>query len=340
MQKGCHLFAARAWPGRARGATHDVAHAARRRSFNAGVTLMEVVVVLSVMAMLAALLLPAVQRARETARAAHCRNNLKQVALACDQFEIANRVYPPGQMFGPFGRGPNSTAWSFLARILPQVDQGTLYSQGGVPGKTLRDSGIAQAMIPLFLCPSDPSSWTGPRFDAGNMVEDDYPVGQTNYKGVSGANWGADESQNLPPGETGTLWQNIGTNGSYDGLDHGDGMFYRTDYLIKRARYQVTDGLSNTFMLGEDVPKYDIYCSWPYANNAYSTCAIPPNVKNQPDPRFWPNVQSFRSEHVGGLNFAFGDCSVRFINDQISLAVYRALSTIAGHEPVTADVAR
>lgn len=235
-------------------------------------------------------------------------------------------------MFGPHGYGPDSTAWSFLARILPYIEQNNLYDQGEIPGKTLAESGVADRTIPLFLCPSDSTRGDGPRRDAGNMLEHDFAVGQTNYKGVSGANWGADESQGWECADSGTDWCNEGTHGSYDGLGRGDGLFYRSDYRVKPRQADVKDGLSNTFMIGEALPAKDIYTSWPYANNAYATCAIPPNKDDEGDPTFWPNNQSFRSDHPGGLHFAFADGSARFINESIDLQLYRGLATTSGRE--------
>jgi len=186
--------------------------------------------------------------------------------------------------------------------------------------------------IGLFLCPSDDSSWSGPRSDAGNLIG--FPVGQTNYKGVAGANWG-DDLLGIGPNIS-TDWRNPGTNGSFDGHSRGDGIFYRMDYLRLLRLTQITDGTSNTFMIGEDIPALDLYCSWPYSNNANGTCAIPPNVRGpngQPyPPANWENAESFRSRHPGGVQFALADGGVRFISDGISLPTYRALATIRGGE--------
>lgn len=306
-----------------------------RLRLRTGFTLLEVLVVIGVIALLMSLLLPAIQNAREAARRTQCKSNLRQMALGLESFETTHTHYPTSQLFDPHGIGPFGTTWSFLAKILPYIEQSSLYNEGNVPLSSLVDSGIAADSIPLFLCPTDPSSDDGPRLDAGNMVEHGFPVGRTNYKGVCGANWGADETQGWGPDDSGTRWPNIGTNGSFDGLNYGDGFFSRVDWKRPRRHADVQDGLSNTFMLGEALPDFDVYCSWPYANNVHSTCAIPPNMMDVNDPYDWPNAQSFRSRHPGGLHFAFGDGSVKFISEAIDLDLYRSLATIDGQEPVT-----
>ena len=251
----------------------------------------------------------------------HCQSNLHQLGVAVTGYIAAHQAFPPGQCGGQTGFGADAAAWSWLAQILPYIEENNLYQEGGVSYKTLRKSGIMDTQIPLFLCPSDPLSCRGPRTDAGNLVG--VAVGQTNYKGVSGANWGADASQKLT--NIDTLWSNPGKNGSADGLNEGDGILWRCDGSTHLSPVNVTDGMSHTFLIGEDVPSKDTWCSWPYANNAYSTCAIPPNFTFT-DPNWWPNTQSFRSNHAGGVNFAFGDGSVQFIRDSIALGTYLGAS--------------
>lgn len=299
-----------------------------------GFSLLELIVTMAVLATLVAIFLPAVQRSRETSRRLTCTNHLRQVALAAESFETTHNHYPPGRLFGEYGIGPDSKAWSVLAQLLPFLDESALFQAGDIPNKTLRESGIADRVVSVFLCPSDPGSQR-PRFDAGNMLEHHFAVGPTNYKAVCGANWGADETQGWGPDESGTRWASPGTNGSYDGLNHGDGMLYRVDAPHPRKKRDVTDGLSQTLLFGEAVPEFDVYCSWPYTNNVYSTCAIPPNQMQDIDPQDWPNAQGFRSLHPGGLNFACGDGSVHFVNASIDLALYRSLATVAGREPAT-----
>jgi prepilin-type processing-associated H-X9-DG protein len=157
-------------------------------------------------------------------------------------------------------------------------------------------------------------------------------VGQTNYKGVAGDNWAWGNYPFTPAG------------GNADALDAGDGFFYRRDLVRKLTLPQIQDGTSNTFMIGEDCPENNIHCAWPYSNTATGTCAIPPNIGRLPfiepagvdvTPGNWPNVYSFRSKHSGGLNFAMGDGSVRYISQSIDLVAYRAAASTNGGETVS-----
>jgi len=279
-------------------------------------TIVEVLVVITIIGVLMALVLPAVQAARETARRSGCAGNIKQLALGCHLFHNAEGRVPPGQCGGEFKFGADSRCWSWLARILPHVEQESLYRHGGIPNSTFRQSTAPPRQISLFLCPSDSFSHTGPRTDAGNFAEIQMPLGQTNYKAVCGANWGSDETQNLEYIET--LWRNRGTNGSYDGQAHGDGIMWRNDIKYRLSFAKVKDGLSYTFLVGEDLPERNKFCSWPYSTHAYGTCAIPPNFTYS-DPNRWENTLSFRSAHPGGLNFALADGSTHFVSDKIEL---------------------
>jgi prepilin-type N-terminal cleavage/methylation domain-containing protein/prepilin-type processing-associated H-X9-DG protein len=296
-----------------------------------GMTLIEMLVVIAIIGVLIALLVPAVQKVREAANRAQCGNNLHQVALGVHQFHDAQHQLPTNRWYGRALSGPTQPNWSWLSKILPYIEQDNIYRTGNVPTATLLQSGVMADQITLFLCPSDDSSWNGPRSDAGNLIG--VPVGQTNYKGVAGANWGDDL---LGIGANfSTDWRNAGTNGSFDGHSNGDGIFYRMNFLRPLRLTQITDGTSNTFMIGEDLPALDIYCSWPYSNNANGTCAIPPNVERRGrpyPPANWENCESFRSWHPGGVQFAMADGSARFISDGIDLDIYRALATIRGGE--------
>jgi len=297
-----------------------------------GLTLIELLVAIFIIGILVAILLPAVQAAREAARQATCKSNEKQLVLACLSHESVTRRFPIGRFASPADKdsGPDAPSWSWLADLLPFVEQGALHAKGGVPTKTHRASGIAYAEPPLFYCPSDPFSRSGPLDDRPGMLG--LPIGLTNYQAISGANWGGDASQSKS--HIKTMWRNKGTNGSYDGLENGDGMMHRSDYRRPRTTADIRDGLSNTFVLGEALPAANDRISWPYANHAYATCAIPPNKASAAEPTDWQNGAGLHSEHSGGVHVACVDGSVRFVNNDIDLAVYRALATIAGGEAV------
>jgi prepilin-type N-terminal cleavage/methylation domain-containing protein/prepilin-type processing-associated H-X9-DG protein len=306
-----------------------------------GFTLIELLVVIGIITLVMGIAIPAVQRVREAANRVICANQLRQLTMACHMYR-GGRELPAGQV-GPytpvagqpnFGWGPNSYGWSFLARLLPYLEEDNLYQQGGIPNKTLAQSGIADRHVRIFICPSDGADKVKPRTDAGNVFG--FPVGHTSYKGVSGANWGYDKGEGKP---VPTDWPNQGTNGSFDGLIEGDGLLCRNDYQRRPRLTDAMDGMSNTFMLGEDVPAKNRWLSWPYANNGYGTCAIPPNVKKpgggEYDPIDWANTWSFRSRHPGGLQFGFADGGVRFVRNDISLSIYRSLATTRGGEAVS-----
>jgi len=239
----------------------------RRRGF----TLVELLTVIAIIGVLLSLLLPAIQSAREAARRANCRNNLRQVALALTHYYDANKQFPPGKFLTKKDIGVNGKAWSWLAEVLPFIEEAPLHKQGRVGRVTLAESGILDRQISVYLCPSDPDT-REPKSDAGDL--DGSTVGQTNYQAVSGANWGADASQKSD--DIGTDWRNPGKNGSFDRLDRGDGILIRSNANSPRKLRQVTDGTSKTFLIDECVPAKNRYASWPYANNAYATCAIPP----------------------------------------------------------------
>jgi prepilin-type processing-associated H-X9-DG protein len=122
----------------------------------------------------------------------------------------------------------------------------------------------------------------------------------------------------------------------HSGVLNGNGFFFRTDYLRIHSFAIVTDGLSNTFMVGEDIPSLCTHNAWAYANGAVGTCGIGPNAKTTANQWYpttdWQNNYSFRSRHSNGLQFCMGDGSVRFIRETIDIAAYRAAASVAGGE--------
>jgi prepilin-type N-terminal cleavage/methylation domain-containing protein len=303
-----------------------------RNARRTGFTLVELLVVIAIIGVLVALLLPAVQAAREAARRSSCQNNLKQLAIGVHNFHDTNGRFPyNGDTTNNVGccYDTNARQWSWLARMLPFIEQGNLYDQTKVGQNELLSNSLPYIKLTVksFLCPSEPDSLQ-PRTDCANFPGGT-PVGQTNYKGVAGANWAWGNWTYTSPGAA-----------SNDGLDGGDGIFFRSDVKKTMTMASVKDGTSNTFMIGEDIPSMNIHCAWPYSNTTTGTCAIPPNTgvpKGTPPgidttPGNWPNVYSFRSRHPAGLQFAIADGSVSFVSKTIDLQVYRNLATRDGGE--------
>jgi prepilin-type processing-associated H-X9-DG protein len=301
--------------------------------------LIELLVVIAIIAILIALLLPAVQQAREAARRTQCRNNLKQLGLAVHNYESTFGTFPINR-YGDYTYSSvwnhayeDSQSWSWLASILPYLDASPLWNQSGIPHLALKDSPALAVSIPAYLCPSDTLSGNGPRNERSHYLRTNPLVGMTNYKGVQGANfcWGD--------------WANPGTGGhGCEPWEDGDGVFYPLNWAHVLRLRDVTDGLSNTTMIGEDVydpnapgdQHYGLGFAWAHSVEACAVANFPINARRPNgtsyDSSDWQGQNGFHSRHVGGAHFALADGSVRFLSENMALGLYRALATLRGGE--------
>jgi prepilin-type N-terminal cleavage/methylation domain-containing protein/prepilin-type processing-associated H-X9-DG protein len=302
----------------------------RRHAF----TLVELLVVIAIIGVLVALLLPAVQAAREAARRTQCTNNLKQWALAVQTYDDANKLYPTGRMGcdcwtgDVCGTRPSSTrpGTSGFVLLLPQMEQQSLYDQLG-----FQKGAIAPA-TPCAGVTDDTAGWSTGITQLLALQPKSVVCPSNTAKKVSGG-WGI-----------GSYAFNHGTYGASLGTDQVNLKHYNTGVFMYRTEIKprdVTDGLSNTIFIGEVADGHDDNNSnkWMIASRHTDSLRSTENPLNTPisAPIFLDLYGlkvngAFSSKHPRGALFAFGDGHVQYVSDNINLTTYRAWSTRGGGE--------
>jgi prepilin-type N-terminal cleavage/methylation domain-containing protein len=304
---------------------------ARSGQIRGGFTLIELLVVIAIIGVLLAVLLPAVQQAREAARRTQCRNNLKQIGLAIHNFEQAYGEMPPG---GVYDVATGIRRGSVFVYLLPMLDETPLFDvydlrQINVDNTLLSSGDLAASLvIGSFVCPSDnhPESY----FDRaahnyaasrGPTAVFDNPACSCNYPWAGFALAPADDQYNFAGPFT-----RVGT----------------------RAKFKdIRDGLSNTIFFGEVRPECSEHAQngWAATNdgNGYCTTLIPINYltcnPNDADPCRrpcnWNTEVGFKSAHSDGTHFLFGDGRVRFVSENIDFQTYQYLGAKNDGHPAT-----
>ncbi len=330
---------------------------ANRRGF----TLIELLVVIAIIGVLIALLLPAVQAAREAARRMQCTNNLKQLGLGLHNYESSLGMFPIGNANYGVGTGPAITemGWSVTARLLPYMEQAAAfnYANFSIKYSNAQNATVIGLNVSFLLCPSETK--TQPFNPA---------YGMTNYAWNQG---------------TWFVW------GGYNGTTQNNGMF---GINMGRRIADLTDGTSNTLVASESKtwgPSLRV-CSisglspstvpapqeaLQIVGSAFGACSkskdpwgtrwsngavyytgmtfvLTPNAKSTagPEQKVYNLITTdenegaptyaavaARSFHPGGVNALAADGSVKFMKDTINPISWRALGTVAGGEVVSAS---
>jgi prepilin-type N-terminal cleavage/methylation domain-containing protein/prepilin-type processing-associated H-X9-DG protein len=308
-----------------------------------GFTLVELLVVIAIIGILIALLLPAVQAAREAARRSQCQNNLKQIGLAMLNYEQARKQFPPGR----FGCAGEST--SSCTTVCPPIteNRGRSGASGFVimlpfmEGVALKEFADLEQGAGIWNSQFDPNWFTNPKL--ASVVS----TRPSSFVCPSSTSEPFVEFifATVPVGSaaTGTYAMSQGTKGpSYAGGNvpkcDNDGLF---EYRRPRVRRQITDGTSKTFAVGERTRSHKdgTVSVWSYASRHRSSLSSTENSLNHPakqeilddvatDPA--ASNGAFRSDHPGGGQFVYIDGHVTFINDNVAREPYRAASTIFG----------
>lgn len=294
---------------------------------------MELLVVIAIFGILVALLLPAVQAAREAGRRAQCSNNLKQIGLALHNYHDTFKKFP-------FGWSDRGAGWSTM--ILPQIEQGSLYNTLGFAESNNWDSNntpnerAAGTVISAYRCPS----LAVPEHIDNQGIPGRVPAA---YRAVASS---TADSDDLSTSAVGRAME----------MKELEGIFYACSKVTMGG---IIDGTSNTFMIGES--RFDTFTQdgnqmdfWYIGSPQIDPCSctaspsgatehsefagstgVPFNARTIPSTSGYQKELSFSSFHPGGAMFCLADGSVRLVAYTVDNATYKALGSRAGGETLS-----
>ncbi len=308
------------------------------RDFKRGFTIVELLVVLAIIAILVGLLLPAVQAAREAARQVQCRNNLKQIALACLNYESAYRMLPgyagektPALVAMPKSeRRESMRGWNWVSKTLLFMEQETLAGHWGELGSRRRldltpgDTQMLSSALTAFYCPT-------------RRAAEAYPL-----QGTYRIRFGESAARNDYAMNGGAALPVEGSESRIWVTSEGAWRLGKSTRLVS-----LQDGLSNTYLLGEKAMDSEKYTTGSdFGDRAPATGWVDNNTASNATVRFAARAPApdkpdsclachdFGSAHFTNWNAALSDGSVRSVAYTMDIAVHRATASIAGQEVV------
>jgi len=308
----------------------------QRREPRSAFTLIELLLVIAIIGTLVALLMPAVQAAREAARRTSCANNLKQIGVAIASYESATRVYPPGAVWDRWRPVKQRRRHgSILVHLLPYLEQQALYDsfdftklsidKAVFPGTGTK---IGSQVISSYVCPSDEYRGVFQDVAVHNYAASNGPTEVYDNASCSCVHpW---KSFELAP---------------IDDEKKFAGPFTRLGVNTKPSK--IIDGVSKTIFVGEVRVACSVHAQagWAWTNNGsgYCTTLIPINFDTcdpyAADPCHrpcnWNTDVGFKSAHPGGAQFLFGDGAVQFIDETIDHQSYQYLGAKADEQTVS-----
>jgi prepilin-type N-terminal cleavage/methylation domain-containing protein/prepilin-type processing-associated H-X9-DG protein len=306
-------------------------------------TLIELLVVIAIIGILIAILLPAVQAAREAARRMQCQNNLKQIGTALHNYHNAYSSFPPGNFAKTIGvctgsstKSEDGANWMIL--ILPYLEQKSLYDSYDmtVSNESAENRQLRETPVNTYTCPSDVSTdeLTVPTFGPAAPWSLNVAYMPGSYRGVSGRS-------------DGKVFLDWSLDSSYPHDWRGPLHVVGVLGLTAERVATIEDGTSNTLMVGESTTRTSLQhrTLWAYSYAFYSLSATTPQARvlygdydrcqeEGGNGHSLPCRRGWGSYHNGGKNFLLCDGAVRFVAQGIDVDLFAEMGSISGGELV------